>query len=200
MRKVLRASLFALALLTGGQALAQNLLAIQPQAGLLAFTDLQGNFTTRGAAGMSLELNATPWLWSDTTEGYLGFFTGAIGTHLGSTSAGFFGTTTPNAAITDPTANLVIIPLNLKLGADLGRAARVSVHLGANLIYRSVGNSIDLGSSSVTSDSVWQIFPDIGADLQLAIWDRFSLLARPEITLTAGDTLFSGMLGFSVSI
>jgi hypothetical protein len=171
-----------------------------PEVGVLAFTDpATGTTTSRGGAGLGVDWNISPMLGEAFKPFYLGISTGFIYSHLGSSTSNFFGTN-PNVAVTDPGSNLLLIPADLKLGWSGGSNARISIHGGGNVIYRTVASAIDFGSSSFQGGSVWSIFPNAGADFEVGIGRNVSLNLRPDFTFTPGNTLFTGTLGLGLNL
>lgn len=168
-----------------------------PQFGLIAFEDPLGNTTSRLAAGFTADLNAVPLVDNTWKEYFAGFTTGLIYSHLGSASSNFFGADA-DFGFTPAGANLVVIPTDLKVGYHTDNNARYSLHAGGNVVYRSVGSSIDLGSSSTTSDSVWRIFPNVGAAFEYGFGGNVVLAIRPDFTFTPGNTLFTGTMGLGI--
>lgn len=174
-------------------------LAIRAVGGGISFTDLQGNVTSRAAAGLALDVDLAWWAPPGSRSYSIELATGGIFSHLGSTSSNFLGQE-PAALITNPGSNLMLIPADLKIGWNVRDHVRISAHAGANIVYCSASSSIDLGPSSATSGASWAIFPDLGADLELGAGGRFSILLRPDLTMTAGTSVFSWLLGFGFGL
>jgi hypothetical protein len=179
--------------------LGSELMSIKPEVGVMRYSNtVDGGTDTRGAAGLDIEFNLAR-LMSAGSAIYTGIQTGVVYSHLGAAGAGFFGSSS-NTQSTDPGANLLLIPANLKVGWNATDRMRISAHGGGNLIYRSVANSADLGSSSGGGGSVWRILPNVGGDLDLGIAPGVSLMLRPDVTLTNGSSLFTGTLGLGISL
>jgi hypothetical protein len=167
---------------------------IAPELGALSFTNRNGAYSSRAMAGVGLNFNLVPLVMDrDNRDWYMGVSTGALYSHMGSDSGNFFGSNS-NVQSTD-NSNVLIIPADLKIGYNLSSAFRLSAHGGGNIIYRSVGNAIDLGSDSNTNDSLWRIYPNAGADAEWQVGKNVSLMLRPDLTFTSGTTLFGATLG-----
>ncbi|MCM2323464.1 MAG: hypothetical protein NDJ90_09405 [Oligoflexia bacterium] len=172
---------------------------VKPQVGVIAFKDATGDSTGRLAEGINLEWNTTRLFGMDQ-KFYMGPVTGMIFSHLGSASSNFVGTD-PDRRASDAGANLLIIPANLKVGYNLSDRYRISVHGGGNLTYRSVANSMRLGSkTSAGNDDVWRIYPNVGGDVEIAFSRNALLLLRPDLTITPGDEIFTGTVGVGISL
>jgi hypothetical protein len=119
---------------------------------------------------------------------------------LGAPGADFFGT---NSVFTFSTnANLLIIPVNLKVGYAPGPWFRISAHGGGNLLYQSVGNSLSRGPYEPNAGpaSAWSFFGNTGMDIELGASRRISILLRPDITFATGNTIFAGTLGLGIGL
>lgn len=172
---------------------------IKPQVGVLAFKDTDGTNTARGAVGIGLEWNATKALGLDPTW-YFGPSSGVIFSHLGSPSSNFFGSDADANRQIAEGANMLFIPANLKLGYNFSDHYRLSVHGGGNAIYRSVARSMNLGDGSDRDGSLWKVYPNVGADLEIAMGRNVSLLLRPDLTITPNDDFFTGTAALGINI
>lgn len=177
-----------------------EIFSVKPLAGVLAYPDTQGNNTGRLAIGVTWDMSllslinlGTPSPW------YLGPAFGAIYSHLGAPSSDFFGSD-PASGSAGAGANMLIFPTNLKVGYSFSDYYRIAIHGGANLIYRSIGNSVNLGEGSDSTNSLWKYYPDIGADLDIALARGLSISFRPDWTLAPNNSLFTGTLGIGVSL
>jgi len=171
-----------------------------PQVGVIGVNNLAGNYNLRAAYGLGINANLAPFLFGDGSYVYLGISTGGFYSHLGSDTSNLFG---QNGSAFDPTATsagLLVIPADLKLGYSFS-SVRLSVHGGGNVTYRNFADSLDLGAaSSASGGSSWTMFPNAGADLDVAIARGVNLTARPDFTFTTGNTLFMGTLGIAAMI
>lgn len=183
----------------GSGYLRNEVVGIKPEVGVLAFKDQFGSNTSRGAVGLDIDYNVTKSFISGPTNFYIGPQTGLIYSHQGSLSSNFLGTN-PDATVTDPGANVFIIPANLKVGYNFSDALRIAAHGGGNVVYRSIASSLNLGESSAQSGSAWKLFPNVGADVELGLAKNVALLLRPDWTISPQDTFFTGMLGLGVAI
>lgn len=186
--------------------LRDEVVGIKPQVGIMAYTDAANNSTSRIAEGLTLEWNATGSIASMMgTEGglknwYIGPVTGLVYSHLGAPSSNFFGTS-PNSGVSGGGANFFFVPVNLKIGYNMGEKFRLAAHGGGNVTYRSEANSLNLGSTSSSGTlSVWRMYPNIGGDIEYSIGRNVALIARPDVTLTPGNSLFVGTLGISAAL
>lgn len=173
----------------------------KPQVGVLVFDDPQnnGDTTSRAAYGFTLDMNAMRFINENLANWYLGPSTGLIYSHLGSSGANFFGADSPTGA-PNAGANFFQIPLNLKAGYTFGDSFRLAVHGGGNIVYRSIGQSLALGDNAGATDSDWNIFPNVGADIEFGLGQNIALTLRPDVTLTPGDELYTGTLALAIPI
>jgi hypothetical protein len=181
-----------------GGTLSKSLFEIKPEVGSTTFTNSFGSSDTRGVAGLDVEFNLTG-LVPQGSPLYTGIQSGLIYSHLGQAGSGFFGADSPSNT-TAPGANMFLIPADAKLGWNVLDQLRLSVHGGGNVIYRSVGSSMNLGSSSGTDSSVWRIFPNAGADLDFQLMRGTTVMLRPDWTVTPGDTIFTATIGLGISL
>ena len=181
--------------------LKKEVIGIKPQVGIVSFKDQQGDTTSRMAGGLLMEGNLAPVFnkdWAETM--YLGLSTGLIYSHLGEPTSNFVGTN-PDISTGAGGANLLLIPANVKVGYNFTDSFRLSAHGGGNVVYRSVANSLFLGSgSSGGTSSVWRIFPNVGADAEFGLGKNVSLMVRPDFTLTPGDAFFTGTLAVGIPL
>lgn len=170
---------------------------IRPQLGIMAYQDALGQNTSRAAEGLTLDWNLTSTFGMNPSW-YFGPSTGLIYSHLGAPTSNFFGTD-PDAGQQGTGANMFIIPANLKVGYNVTDKMRVAVHGGGNGIYRSVRNSMDLGpASSIGTDSIWKIYPNVGADFEVALSRSTGLAVRPDLMLTPGEEVFIGTVALAI--
>ena len=178
------------------QTLRDERFSITPQVGALSFTNRNNAYTSRAMAGVGLNFNLVPLLASvDNRDLYLGVTTGGLFSHSGNESGNFFG----NNSGTSDGSNVIIIPADAKIGFNLTPGFRMSAHGGGNIVYRSVASAINLGyESSNANDSVWRIYPNVGADADVQVGKNISLSLRPDLTFTTGTTLFAATLGATI--
>jgi len=175
------------------QTMKEQVWGLSPQMGLFSYTDRDNQYTSRGAIGIGFDLNASPALWAKSNLFYLGFSTGFLYSHIGSTDSNIFGNNGSN--IETEGANLLSIPLDLKFGYNVSDSFRLSARGGGNLIYRSIAKSMDLGAGSGSSDELWKIYPNAGLDAEYQVSENLSLVARPDITFTPGKNIFVATIG-----
>lgn len=171
---------------------------LKPEVGLMAYTDAFGNSTSRLAVGFDLDWNILRAVDPEEGDTFFGIDTGFIYSHMGSPTSNFWGSSA--TTIQDAGANMFLIPADLKLGYAFADKYRLSIHGGGNITYRSVASSLYLGDSSFQPGSVWRIFPNVGADLEIAMGRNAAILLRPDVTLTPGNTIFTGMLALGVTL
>jgi hypothetical protein len=177
-------------------------LGLIPQIGVLGYTNGAGNYMTRGATGLTLDGNLGKYFLSNTgalKDFYVGVTSGAVYSHLGSSSTNFFGGNSddPN----NVSADVLVIPTNVKIGYYLSDNIRISAHGGGNLIYTSAAQGVDFGQGSWDPGAKWGYYPNAGGDIEVAVSPLISIVARPDVTFFAtGETLFTGTLGVNVSL
>ena len=180
--------------------LQKEIVGIKPQAGLVVFKNSDGNTDSRAAMGLILEMNAVTTFYKGNKElknWYIGPSTGLIFSHLGNPSSNFFGTDPAGARSIQSGSNFLIVPLNLKVGYNWPDSEfRFSMRAGGNFTYRTVAESLNFGpATSVGTNSVWRMYPNVGADIEVG-----RLTIRPDLTLTPEDELFSGTIGYNISL
>jgi len=179
--------------------LANEFVGIKPQVGVVAFTDQFGNTQGRGALGLTAESNIANMVGLKGTNLYTGVVTGFIFSHLGDPGSNLFGSNS-DTPVGNGGANMFFIPANAKVGYNLTDQLRVAAHGGGNVIYRSIGTSMSLGTSSNTTGSVWRIFPNVGGDVEYAVGQNVAVMLRPDWTLTPGDTMFTGTVALNIAM
>lgn len=172
---------------------------VRPQLGIINFDDATGSNATRAAEGLTLDWNLTN-TFGVNPSWYVGPSTGLIFSHLGAPSSNFFGTD-PDAGQGGGGANMFLIPVNLKVGYNVGDKSRISVHGGGNGIYRSERNSMNLGdASSIGTDSIWKIYPNVGADFETSLSNSVALGVRPDLMFAPGSgaDVFTGTVTLAI--
>lgn len=176
-----------------------EVIGMKPQVGVLIFKDQLANSSVRAVYGATVDANLAPGFNAGWSNFFFGPSTGVIYSHLGDPGSNLVGTNSDIAAGA-ASANLVVIPANLKVGYNFNERFRLSAHGGGNAVYRSVSSSLFLGDSSAVGGSVWRLFPNVGGDIELGIGKHAALMLRPDWTITPGDTFFTGTLAFSIPI
>jgi hypothetical protein len=170
---------------------------VRPQVGVINFRDATGDQTVRGAAGITVDANLFSMIDDDLKQLYLGPSIGAIYSRVGSTGANFFG----GGSTTGESANFLLLPMNAKAGFNFTPNFRVAAHGGANLIYRSRANVMQLGlDNSATAGSDWSFFPNVGADLEFGLGKNLALTLRPDWTFTDGEDIRTGTIALAIPI
>lgn len=157
-------------------------LSLRPELGVVAYKDSSYNETSRVAEGIGIEWNAIHALRIDPSW-YVGISSGTIYSNLGD-------------------SHLLFIPVNMKEGYNFTDHFRLSVHGGGNVIYRSVAGAINLstGGDLGRTDSVWRIYPNLGADLDIAFAKNLSMFIRPDFTLAPSGSIFVGAVGLGIGL
>lgn len=179
-------------------ALKDEVASIRPEVAILALHDSVGQSTTRGAIGLHYDFNMSNLVSSMSERLYFGPSFGGLYSHIGSQGSNFIASNSSNND-GNGGANLVEIPLELKLGYNVMDNMRISAHGGGTLLYRSIANAVQIDNTS-SSASNWKIYPAVGGDLEVALGGRVTLDFRPDVTLTPVNTLFTGALGFGVAL
>jgi hypothetical protein len=178
----------------------EKVVNVQPQLGWITFNDEFAQPTSRAAIGLTADLNLLEWVTQTQGRFFVGPATGVIFSHVGAPDSNFFGT---NSYFTfSTTANVLLIPVDLKLGYALTPDAKISFRGGGNILYQSVGNSISMGPHTFTPghDSQWDIFLNMGLDFEYSIKEGVTLLFRPDLTFTPGEGIFTGTFGVGFKI
>jgi hypothetical protein len=169
---------------------------LSPQIGFFSYTDTSNNYTSRMAVGLGYDLNLAPSFWEKSNLFFTGIATGFLYSHVGSNDANLFGNNGINPS--EQGANVLTIPIDLKVGYNVSDSFRLSFRSGGNLIYRSIAKSIDLGPGSNSSDELWKIYPNAGLDAEIQVNKNFSLAARPDMTFTPGRNIFIATVGATI--
>ncbi len=180
--------------------LANEVVGIKPQAGLVVFNNTAGDSDSRAAMGLIVEMDAVNTFYKGNKRlkhWYVGPSTGLLFSHLGNPSSNFFGTDPSGRQSVQGGSNFLIVPMNLKVGYLWPDSnLRFSMRAGGNFTYRSVANAMNFGNkTSNGTDSVWRMYPNIGADIEVG-----RLVIRPDLTLTPEDELFSGTIGYNFAL
>ncbi len=178
-------------------AMKDEIFGVKPQVGVMLFkpgpSRFKGDVDSRGMVGVTVDLNIFRLVEEDWRRFYGGLSTGVLASHVGASGANFVGLGDAGGG-----GNLLVIPMNLKLGYNVNEAFRVSMRGGANWIYRSVGNQFNLGDQGKTTSSDWTPYPNVGMDFEFG--NQVALLVRPDFTLTPEDEIFTGTLALSIPL
>ena len=177
------------------QTMMDETLGISPQLGAISYIGKNGETDGRQLLGLGLNLNFASLFKNNVRDYYFGISTGSFYSHLGSTSSGFFGSNDDQGS---GGANLIVIPADVKIGYNFTDSFRASLHGGGNLIYRSIANSASLGDGSLGDNSLWKMYPNLGADFEFQLGKMVSLIARPDLTIAPDQNLFIGTLGATI--
>ncbi len=178
--------------------LRNEVFSLRPNAGAIVYHDTTNATTTRAIYGLTADWNFAG-AFTDNSSAFAGISSGGLFSHLGSATSDFWGSS-PSSVVNSPGANLVIIPANLKIGYNISDAVRLSARGGGNVMYRSEGVSMNVGSSTATTGKIWRIYPNVGGDLDVGLTRGLTLGLRPDYTFTPGGNVFVGTLALGLSI
>jgi hypothetical protein len=165
---------------------------LSAQMGAVAYTDNQGDATSRIAFGAAFDWNLNPLIREDApTNQYVGLATGFLYSHPGASDSNFLGGSESSGNNSD----FLFIPLDAKIGYDFTDSFRLAVRGGGNLIYRSNPSVSDIGAGTGDAGGLWKLYPNIGLDADIQLSENFSLTVRPDITLTPGNDLYVATIG-----
>lgn len=170
-------------------------IGIIPQVGAISYTDKNGSKDGRHLAGLGIDFNFASFYKNVMRDYYLGISTGAFYSHVGAAGSDFFGSNDDQG---DGGANILMIPMDAKIGYNFTESFRGSVHGGGNLIYRSRANSAKLGSGSDGTGELWSVYPNVGADFEFQVGRSVSLIARPDLTIAPDQNLFMATVGATI--
>lgn len=172
--------------------------ALKPQVGVLNFQDGSANQTQRGAVGLALDLNFSTIVSGVSQNVYFGVSTGGLYSHIGEVGSNFFGSNSSTSAPQGTGGgNLALFPVDAKLGYSVTDALRISAHGGGNVVYNSIPSTINWGSAQSRS---WNLFPNVGGDVDLAVTKNVELTLRPDWSFTPGVGFFTGTLEFGFAL
>jgi hypothetical protein len=194
-----------------GGHMANERASFTPEVGVFSYGTPNNGTQARGVVGFGLDMNAittfiAPENRNDTVSRlYVGPQTGFFFTHVGDETSNFWGTNSTNTASVTAGANIMYIPLDLKVGFLVEDNFRLSVHGGGNLLYQSVAGSVAFANATTVTgaaggSSSWNIYPNVGADVEFAVEKNVSILLRPDWTFTSGTSPFSGTIGVGIGI
>jgi hypothetical protein len=93
----------------------------------------------------------------------------------------------------------------LKVGYSFTPNFRVSAHGGGNLVYQSIVGTVNVNNSTVyagtsNSRSSWNIFPNVGGDIEFGVAPDISILVRPDVTIASGTSPFTATVGLGIAM
>lgn len=177
--------------------LKDEVFGFKPQVGVTSFDNSLNESSSRITAGFTMDLNVTP-----QTPVFFGPSTGLLVSNVGRQGSNFFGGGGNNVGSIDNTSALILIPANLKLGANLGERMRLSVHGGGNVIRRTNVTTVSIGDATAVNESGsdWNFYPNVGGDLEFGLGQSVGLIIRPDWTLTTGNDVFTGTVGLNFNL
>jgi hypothetical protein len=177
----------------------KEVVGIKPQAGVMVFNDALDQTDSRAAGAIIVEMNALTSFFKNSPVArnwYLGPSTGVIYSHLGEPSSNFFGSDAGGTRIGQGGSNYLMVPLDLKIGYLFPESNfRVSLRGGGNFTYRSVADAMNFGATTAGPGSRWRMYPNVGADFELG-----QFVIRPDLTITPGNEVFTGTVGFNIAL
>ena len=159
---------------------------LAPQIGAIGYHDPSGSYTSRAAIGVGVDYNAAALLGLNNNL-YLGAGSGFDIARAGYPTANMLGGGTMS------NSNMVIVPVDLKVGYNLTDKFRTSVRGGGDVVYKSNAASVNFGGPND-----WTMHPDVGVDLEWQVSKRVSVQAKPDLFFTPGENVFVGMLGANI--
>jgi hypothetical protein len=179
---------------------ADEMVGIKPAVGFVTYSDAIGNNATRMSYGITGEFNLSSLAGMDFTRYFVGPETGFVFSHLGNPGSDGVGSSA-DQNYGSAGANMFMIPVNLKVAYAPIRWVRLGAHGGGNVVYRSIANSMKLGSPAEDgTDSAWRMYPNIGADLDFSVTRNVALSFRPDWTITNDTSMFSGLFTLGVTL
>jgi hypothetical protein len=166
---------------------------VSGSAGALGFTDGTDNYTSRFITGVTVN-------WHPSEAFQLGGFhfgaeTGLLYSHLGGGGSNFIGQDSTQGVGLG--ANAFVFPLNLTAGYSITDDLSLTGHAGADLIYRSIANSMLLGRADTGIGSTADFFPAIGLAAAWSISKGFALTLRGDYIGVPARDNYTATLGAS---
>lgn len=172
-------------------------LSITPQLGVFGYSDASGNYTSRFSEGLTLTwlsegVSSDPYL-------YFGLNAGIIHSHMGATSADFFGSQDDGLAGSD--SNALIFPLEVALGYKLTDTFVLSGLAGINMIYLTNSTGTNLGRGDFgKADGDFEVFPSLGVYAGWEVSRVTALGIRGDYIPTPNDDMFTAALGATFAL
>ncbi|MGZ3688199.1 MAG: hypothetical protein ACXWP5_10625 [Bdellovibrionota bacterium] len=181
--------------------LEREIVGILPQIGLVGYQDPTiGSFQYRAIYGFTADVDLLPAINPNLGQFFIGPTVGFLYSHLGDPGGGLFGSTVGTVQAGQGGANLLILPVDLKVGYNMTNWARLSAHGGGNVMYQSNTGAMNVSSNSPAApSSTWSMFPNIGADLEFGM-GRTVLAIRPDFTLTPENDVYSTTIALMIPI
>jgi hypothetical protein len=170
-----------------------EMLGVKPALGVINYNAADGSYTTRATYGLAGELNLAAPIGIDFTRYFVGVQTGAAYSHLGPSDSNFFGAGSEGNG---GGANLLLIPANIKVAYSPLAALRVGAHGGANVIYRSIANSIAIDETDLN----WRLTPNAGLDFDVAFSKGVSLSIRPDVTFAPVKNVYTASAALGIAL
>lgn len=183
-------------------AIRDEIVGIKPQAGTILYkSPVDDSNQQRLIFGLTADWNMRhAFFGGNPTRWALGPSVGIYYSHLGSGNSDFFGAGDGSERNLGGGANMLLLPLNFKVGYNLTDSFRISAHGGGNMIFRSKANSMNLGADQGVSDTLWKMYPNAGADFEIGLTRSVALLFRPDFTIAPEKDIFTGTVGISASL
>lgn len=161
----------------------REVVGLRPHIGVLDFQAAGTARRARAMIGAVAEFNFADRLLENPTRAHIGIQSGFLFSQVGGANSNFV-----NA---DSGASVAVIPANIKLGYSITPGARLSLHGGGNIMYRSLPATVVLGGNT----KPWSVFPNIGADVDLDLGKSVALTLRPDFTFAGAQTVVAASVG-----
>lgn len=174
--------------------------SVTPRVGVVGYGDGNNNYTSRIMEGFTADGNLAslvtlPNMWS------LGVESGFLYSHTGAPGSNFFGSSAPIPATTLTGSNSFLVPMYATFGYKPTDKTLVSLDVGADMFYRSIGNSITFGRAGDTSTgSSVDFFPGAALNLGWAVSSNVGLSLRGDYIPTPAKDMFTTTLGATIGI
>lgn len=168
---------------------------VVPRVGALGYQESTGDYATRITEGITLQYNiSNAWRRDENPPVVIGIESGLLYSHIGGPSANFLGST--DEGDVQGGANSFLVPMNLVAGYRMGDSFSISALVGANLLYKSIGNSMILGrEGDGSADDQTELFPGAGLNFGWGASNSVALSLRGDYIPTPADDMFTATLG-----
>lgn len=167
-----------------------------PQAGVLGYQNQAGDYDIRGLTGITATWNAAGMM--DVAGIQAGLETGVLYSHLGNPDSNLFGTGS-DVSTGDAGANAFLIPAAIVGGVDVG-GIHVTGRLGADMLYRSDSNSMQIGRDDAGNDDSFDVLPMVGLGAGFDASQNVAISLRGSYIPVPADDLFTATLGATIGL
>jgi hypothetical protein len=169
-------------------------LRLSPRVGAIGFQDSRGEYTSRGAAGVTLDLSLAD-LIGDMGGVEFGFETGLLYSHIGSVGGDFWGFEEGPLA----GSNSGLVPLHLTAGYGVSDGLLATIGVGSTMLYRSIPQSMLIGRSDFDADDRIDFLPSVGLNIGYGL-GPVALSLRGDYIPAPADDLFTATLGAMIPL